>query len=290
MSRLNTKQTFRKLLQRPGITPTLGIHDAFSALLAEQAGIEVLFLGGFGASASMLGLPDLNLITQTEMADATRRIAARLTVPLIADGDTGHGDLHQVQRTVELFESAGAAGILLEDQIAPKRCGHFGDKQVIQAEDMVMKIKAAAAARSDPDFVIFARTDARQMNGLADAIDRVNRCCDAGADVAFVEAPQSTAELEEIARRVDHPLFANMLSGGDTPIHTVTELGQMGYKLAVAPIESLLVCAQAMRELCDTWKTEGRVDHLVKDAMGFGEIKELLGVEHFLNLRDELDA
>lgn len=290
MSTKNIPQSFRSLLQRPGIIPTLGIHDAFTALIAEQAGIETLFLGGFGNSASMLGLPDLNLITQTEMADATRRIAARLTIPLIVDGDTGHGDLHQVQRTVELFESAGAAGILLEDQVAPKRCGHFGDKQVITTGEMVLKIKAAVAARANPDFAIFARTDARQMNGLADAIDRVNRCCDVGADVAFVEAPQSVDELEKVAREVDHPLFANMLSGGATPILTVSELGQIGYKIAVAPIESLLVCASAMRKLCDTWKTEGRVDHLIKDTIGFGEVKKLLGVEQFLNLRDELDA
>jgi 2-methylisocitrate lyase-like PEP mutase family enzyme len=290
MSTKNTPHSFRSLLQRPGIIPTLGIHDAFTALIAEQAGIETLFLGGFGNSASMLGLPDLNLITQTEMADATRRIAACLTIPLIADGDTGHGDLHQVQRTVELFESAGAAGILLEDQVAPKRCGHFDNKQVIPTGEMILKIKAAVAARTNPDFAIFARTDARQMNGLADAIDRVNRCCDVGADVAFVEAPQSVDELEKVAREVDHPLFANMLSGGATPILTVSELGQIGYKIAVAPIESLLVCASAIRKLCDTWKTEGRVDHLIKDAIGFGEMKKLLGVEQFLNLRDELDA
>lgn len=171
----------------------------------------------------------------------------------------------------------------------PKRCGHFAEKKVISTEDMVLKIKAAVQARSDPDFLIFARTDARQMNGLDDAIDRVNRCCDAGADIAFIEAFQSLAELEEIPRRVRHTLFVNMLSGGVTPVLPVSELEQMGYKIVVCPIESLMVCARAMRDLCEAWKTTGRVDKIATAAMSFGEIKNLLGVDRFLKLREKLD-
>lgn len=278
----------RELLARPGIIRSLGAHDVFTALIIQEAGFETVFLGGFGASASMLGLPDLNFLTMTEMADAIRRTTARLSIPVIADGDTGHGDLHHVQRTVELFEAAGAAGILLEDQVAPKRCGHFASKQVIPADEMVLKIKTAVRARKDPDFLIFARTDARQMNGLDDAIDRVNRCCDAGADVAFIEAPQSRAELEAVPRRVKYPLFANMLTGGVTPILSAQELEQLGYKFVVCPIESLLVCAKAMRELCEAWKTTGRVDKLASGAMTFEEVKKLLGVEAYLKLREKL--
>ena len=135
---------------------------------------------------------------------------------------------------------------------------------------------------------IFVRTDARQMNGLDDAIDRVNRCCDCGADIAFIEAPESLAELEEIPKRVKHPLFVNMLTGGVTPILSVKELEQLGYKIVVCPIESLMVCAKAMRELCDTWKNTGRVDKLATQAMSFAEVKELLGVETFLKLREGL--
>ncbi|PYI86371.1 MAG: hypothetical protein DME26_09170 [Verrucomicrobia bacterium] len=155
-------------------------------------------------------------------------------------------------------------------------------------DEMVLKIKAAVRAKSDPNFLIFARTDARQMNGLDDAIDRVNRCCDAGADIAFIEAPQSLAELEEIPRRVKHPLFVNMLTGGVTPILSVKELEQLGYKIVVCPIESLMVCARAMRDLCEAWKTTGRVDKLATQAMSFDEAKTLLGVEEFLNLRERL--
>ena len=170
----------------------------------------------------------------------------------------------------------------------PKRCGHFANKQVIPTEEMVLKIKAAVRAKSDPDFVIFARTDARQMNGLDDAIDRINRCCDSGADIAFIEAPESRAELEEIPKRVKHPLLVNMLSGRVTPILPVRELEQLGYKIVVSPIESLMVCAKAIRELCDTWKNTGRVDELATRAMSFAEVKELLGVEEFLKLREKL--
>jgi 2-methylisocitrate lyase-like PEP mutase family enzyme len=286
----NGPKRIGQLLAQPGIIRSLGAHDVFTALIVEQAGFETVFIGGFGASASMLGLPDLNFLTMTEMAEAVRRMADRISIPIIADGDTGHGDLHHVQRTVESFQAAGASGILLEDQVMPKRCGHFANKQVIPTTEMVMKIKAAVRAKSDPDFLIFARTDARQMNGLADAIDRVNRCCEAGADIAFIEAPQSLAELEEIPKRVDFPLFVNMLSGGVTPILSVAELGQLGYKIVVCPIESLMVCARAMRELCDAWKTTGRVDKFATQGMSFSEIKDLLGLDKHLSLREQLLA
>jgi methylisocitrate lyase len=275
-------QRLRERLRQPGTLSSLGAHDVFTALIVQQAGFETVFLGGFGASASLLGLPDLNFLTMTEMADAVSRTTARLSIPVIADGDTGHGDLHNVRRTVEMFEAAGAAGILLEDQVMPKRCGHFQKKKVIPTGEMVRKIEAARQARSNPDFVIMARTDARQMNGLEDAIDRVNRCGDAGADVAFVEAPQSLEELEMIPRHVSLPLLANMLTGGVTPVVSVAELEQLGYKIAVCPIESLLVCGRAMRDLCEAWKTKGRVDDWAGRAMSFEELKTLLGLHEYL--------
>lgn len=288
MNKTSGCQRIRELLSQPGIIRSLGAHDVFTALIVQQAGFETVFIGGFGTSASLLGLPDLNFLTMTEMADAVRRMAARVSIPVIADGDTGHGDLHNVGRTVRTFEAAGAAGILLEDQVMPKRCGHFANKQVIATDEMVLKIKAAVRAKHDPNFLILARTDARQMNGLDDAINRVNRCCDAGADIAFIEAPQSLTELEEIPKRVQYPLFVNMLSGGVTPILPVQDLEQMGYKIVVCPIESLLVCARAMRQLCEAWKTTGRVDQLAMQAMSFDEVKKLLGVDEFLKVRERL--
>jgi len=286
----NGPKQLRKLLARPGIIPTLGAHDVFTALIIEQAGFEMVFMGGFGTSASLLGLPDVGLITQTEMAGATRRMATRLSIPLVADGDTGYGDLQNVQRTVELFEAAGAAGILLEDQVTPKRCGHFSGKQVIPTAEMVLKIKAAVEARRNPDFVIIARTDARQVNGLDDAIDRVNRCGQAGADVAFIEAPESLVELAEIPRRVPYPLLANMVTGGVTPILSVDELAELGYKLVVFPVESLLICAAAMRALGEALLASGRVAELAGQAMSFGELKRILGLDEIMGLRERLAA
>jgi len=279
---LSAAARFRRLLDRPGLIRSLGVHDVFSGLIVERAGFELAFMGGFGTSASLLGLPDLNLLTMTEMADAIRRMAARLTIPIIADGDTGHGDLHNVRRTVEMFEAAGAAGILLEDQVMPKRCGHFANKQVVSRAELLARIRTAVAARRNADFAIFARTDARQQHGLEEAIARVNECCDAGADVAFVEAPQSAAELEAVACQVPHPLLANMLTGGVTPILPADELERLGYGIAVCPIESLLVCGRALQELCETWKRDGRVDHLVKQGMSFAELKGLLEVDKLL--------
>src|SRR6266550_786062 len=192
----------RELLAQPGIIRSLGAHDVFTALIVEQAGFETVFIGGFGASASMLGLPDLNFLTMTEMAEAVRRMTTRLRIPVIADGDTGHGDLHNVQRTVAAFERAGAAGMLLEDQVTPKRCGHFEGKQVIPVEEMVLKLQAARDARCDPDFVIVARTDALAVEGIDAAIARARRYGEVGADVCFIEAPESRQELERIPREV----------------------------------------------------------------------------------------
>src|SRR5438128_8518377 len=163
---MSSTQRLRQLLREPGVIRSLGAHDVFTARLVEAAGLETVFLGGFGTAASSFGWPDVGLVTLTEMTDAVRRMAGRVRIPVVADGDTGHGDLHNVQRTVREFERAGAAGILLEDQVAPKRCGHFQGKQVIPAADMVVKLRAALDARSDPDFVIVARTDARAVEGI----------------------------------------------------------------------------------------------------------------------------
>src|SRR5436190_19153848 len=204
---MSSSQRLRQLLREPGVVRSLGAHDVFTARLIETAGLETVFLGGFGASASLLGLPDVGYITLTEMADAVRRMAQRVAIPVVADGDTGHGDLHNVVRTVREFERAGAAGILLEDQVTPKRCGHFAGKQVIPAGEMVLKLRAALDARADPDVVIVARTDARAVEGLDGAIDRARRYADAGADVCFIEAPQGRDELELIPQKVRHPLL-----------------------------------------------------------------------------------
>ena len=288
MSRVNGASCLRELLSRPGMILSLGAHDVFTALIIQQMGFKTVFVGGFGTSASLLGLPDLNFLTMNEMSEVVGRMTRRLSIPVIADGDTGHGDLHNVKRTVESFESVGAAGIIIEDQVTPKRCGHFQQKEVISTSEMESKITAALSARLDSNFVIIARTDARQMNGFEDALDRVNRYCEAGADVAFIEAPESVQELEEIPRRVNHPLLINVLTGGVTPILTVQKLEQLNYKIAVCPIESLMVTGGVVKKLCEVLVSEGRVDRLASDGMTFSELKELLGLNKYLSLSDSL--
>ncbi|MCS6852838.1 MAG: isocitrate lyase/PEP mutase family protein [Gemmataceae bacterium] len=278
----------RELLARPGAIRSLGAYDVFSARLLEAAGLEMVFLGGFGVSASLLGLPDVGLLTLTEMADVVRRTAERVAIPVVADGDTGHGDLHNVQRTVREFERAGAAGILLEDQVAPKRCGHFAGKAVIPRAEMVLKLRAALDARRDADFVVIARTDARAVEGIDAAIARA--CCyaEAGADVCFVEAPHSREELARVAHEVPRPQLANMLLGGVTPILSVAELEGLGFKIVVCPIETLLIAGQAMVKLAEALRHHGRVDHLAGAMLSFDRIKELLGLPEIDALRGRL--
>ncbi|MEQ8428155.1 MAG: oxaloacetate decarboxylase [Gammaproteobacteria bacterium] len=278
----------RELMQNPGIIKTLGAHDVLTAVMVEQCGFDSVFIGGFGTSASLYGLPDLNFLGMTEMVDATRRMAQRLSIPVVADADTGYGDLHNVMRCVREFEGAGAAGIILEDQVFPKRCGHFGGKEVIPAADMVLKFKAAVTARADDDFLFIARTDARETDGLDDAIDRINRYCDAGADVAFIEAPLSVSELEEICKRVEYPKFVNMLAFGKTPILSAAELEEMGFKIVVAPIDSVLLTAKVMRAMAEAFRRDGHTKSLENDMVGFDEIKEILGLDEYLNLKDNL--
>lgn len=281
---------FRELMQQPGIIRMLGAHDVLGALMVEQAGFESVFVGGFGTSASMLGLPDINFLGLEEMVNATRRMCERMSIPVLADADTGHGDIHNVMRCVQQFEQAGAAGIILEDQAFPKRCGHFGNKQTIAAEEMVLKFKAAVAARRDPDFVFVARTDARETHGLDEAIDRVNAYCEAGADFAFIEAPLSVDELQTICDRVPHPKFVNMLVFGKTPILSAAELEAMGFKLVVAPIDSVLLAARAMRDLAETFRRDGHTQAMTDQMVDFDEIKEILGLPGYLGLRDELKS
>jgi 2-methylisocitrate lyase-like PEP mutase family enzyme len=269
----------RQMLAGPRIIRSFAPHDVFTARILEDAGIELLFLGGFGVSASVLGLPDVGLTTLTEMTEAVRRMTDRLSVPLIADGDTGHGDLHNVARTVRDFERAGASGMLLEDQVAPKRCGHFSGKQVIPADEMLDKLNTALDTRDDPGFVIIARTDARAVEGLDAAIERARRYGEAGADVCFVEAPQSVDELATIARDVPYPQLANMLPGGVTPILPADELQQLGFRIVVDPVGTLLATGHVVRQLAEAMLNEGRVDHLSSQMLGFDEVKRLLGLD-----------
>ncbi|MBI1345914.1 hypothetical protein GC163_06460 [bacterium] len=269
----------RRLLDRPGILRTLAPHDVFTAKVCEQAGMELLFLGGFGVTASQLGLPDLSLLTMTEMADQVRRVAAVVSIPVIVDGDTGFGGPANIARTVSEFEAAGAAGMLIEDQVFPKRCGHFAGKAVVSTTEMLDRLQYVLEARHNPDFVIIARTDARSVEGLDAAIKRAQHYADAGADLIFVEAPESIEELRRIATEIRKPQLANMLVGGKTPILSASELEQMGFKICVSPVETLAATGHIVQRLAQAMLQDGRVDGLADDMWSFAELKAFLGVE-----------
>jgi 2-methylisocitrate lyase-like PEP mutase family enzyme len=226
---------FRALLSGPGLLIAPGAYDALTARLIEQAGFPLVYMTGAGTAAAR-GFPDYGLVTLTEMAETAGVLARSVAIPVLADADTGYGNELNVTRTVREFESRGVAGIHLEDQVAPKRCGHLDGKAVIDRDAFVSKIRAAVAARDDQDFVIIARTDAVAVHGLDDAIERANAALAAGADLAFVEAPPSLDDVAAIPRRVDGPCLLNLVPGGKTPITDLQQVASMGYRIVILPV------------------------------------------------------
>lgn len=248
-SRGSSAGKLRELLAagEPVLAP--GVYDALGARLVEEAGFPAVYMTGFGTAASLLGRPDVGLLTMSEMVDNVRRIANATDLPLIADADTGYGNAVNVVRTVQEYEQAGAAAIQIEDQLSPKRCGHMDGKQLVPAEEMVTKVRAAVAARQSHDLVVIARTDARAVEGLPAAIDRAKRYRDAGADVLFVEAAASEQEVEAVARELhDVPLLFNWVEGGKTPPVPYEALRDLGYAIVIFPVSTLLTATTAMRQ------------------------------------------
>lgn len=240
--------TLRERLAAPGLVLAPGVHDMVSLRLADRMGFDALYMTGFGTVASHLGLPDAGLATYRDMLGRVQAMAGMAATPLIADGDTGYGGLLNVRHTVQGYEAAGAQAIQLEDQEFPKKCGHTPGRRVIPSDDMVRKIQVAVEARRSPDFLIIARTDARTALGLDEALRRAQAYADAGADILFVESPESVEEMRHITATLDKPLLANMVEGGRTPVLSPQELQDIGYRLAIFPVSSLLAAAQAMQD------------------------------------------
>ena len=274
----------RELLARPEPLVAPGAYDALSARLVEQAGFDVVYMTGFGTTASLAGRPDVGLLTGTEMVDNARRIAAAVDVPVIADADTGYGNAINVVRTVQAYEQAGVAGIHIEDQVMPKKCGHMSGKAVIPADEMVGKIRAAVAARRDPDFLLIARTDAAAVEGLSAAIERARAYAGAGADVLFVEAPTSEDDIARVADELRGvaPLVFNWAEGGRTPPIPLARIAELGFALVLFPIGTLLAATAGIRRLLASLRDDGvpAVDDLptfdgFTDLIGLPEIREL---------------
>ena len=256
-----------------------GAFDALSARLVEEAGFPAVYMTGFGTSAALIGRPDVGLLTMTEMAASAGRIADCVDIPVIADADTGYGNPLNVIRTVGAYEAAGVAGIHIEDQVAPKKCGHMEGKQVIPPEEMAQKIRAAVEARSEPEFVIIARTDARAVEGLERALQRGRMYREAGADALFIEALTSEAEAEEAVRAFPGvPLLFNWAEGGKTPPISLDRLQELGYRIVIFPLSTLLAATGAMRRILQEIAQAGT------PAAAIGELPTFAGFVDFIGL------
>lgn len=273
-----------QLIDQPRAVAAPAVYDCLSAMTAEKAGFPFLFTSGYGLSASLLGKPDFGYLTATEMIDGARRIANSVDIPVIADMDTGYGGPLNVVRTVESLLQSKVAGMILEDQEWPKRCGHFEGKRVIPVEEHVQKIKAAADTRGNSGFIIVARTDSRAVEGLDAAIERCKKYLDAGANVLFVEAPQSREELETVAKAFPGvPLFANIIEGGKTPDLNLQELDEMGYKLVALALSGLYAATKAMLDCYTTTMQQGSITG-TNPNFSFEEFKDIVNLDKHMAL------
>lgn len=279
--------TLRSLLGRGRIVAAPGAYDALSALLIEQAGFPAIYLTGNGQSASMLGLPDVGLITLTEMAERVRCTRAVTSVPLIADADVGYGSLIMVRRAMRDLEAAGASAVQFEDQLSPKKCGHELGRAIVEIEEMEQRLRAAADGRRSPDTLIVARTDARTTRGLAEAIRRGRAYVQAGADVLFVESPESEAELREVAASIPAPTLANMVETGRSPYLSAERLGELGFAIAIYPATAFLAAAFAVREAMKLLRRDGRIDDLSRLAT-LEEYHNVLSFRQYADLETSL--
>jgi len=276
---MNPRQVLKQLLKREQLLVAPGCFDGLSARLVEEAGFEAAYLSG-GAVARSMGIPDIGLVTMSETIERAAQVVSAVKIPVIADADTGYGNAVNLVRTVREFERTGVAAIHIEDQITPKRCGHLDGKEVIPLAEMANKLQAALAARSDPDFCIFARTDARGVNGFDDAIERGRAFARLGVDAVFVEAPQSEVELEEIPRQITGvALLVNVFKGGKTPMLPAARLEKMGYRIAIYPSETQRAAIHVMRQALALLKRDGSTEAMDAALTTFKERDQLVGLD-----------
>jgi len=259
-----------------------GAYDGVSARLIEEAGFEAVYMTGYGTSAARLGLPDLGFAGLGDMVENVRQMAAAVSIPLVADADTGYGGVLAVERTVRAYEAAGAAALHIEDQVSPKRCGHLAGKAIVPLAEMVAKVRAAVAARRDPDLLIIARTDARAVTGFDDALARGRAYGEAGADILFVEAPTSRAEIETIPSRLERPCLFNYVPGGQSPLPSLGELAAWGYAIVLLPVQTLFAATRAMRDYLAALRRTPDARTLDDRLTSFADFNALVGVPALL--------
>jgi len=280
---------FRQLLDTPGILIMPGAYDALSARIIEMVGFKVIVHSGYGTAASLLAQPDVGLINFREMCDRVRYIARSVEIPVLADGDTGYGNALNVYRTVKEYIWAGAAGMFIEDQGWPKRCGHMFGKHVVSKEEFIGKIKAASDARDevDSDFVLMARTDALAVHGVDEAIERINLCGQAGADIAFIEAFESIEQIQKALKHSKLPLALNLIEGGKTPLVSVEEAERMGFKIVFFGLTALFSAAKGMLEVLSTLKKENAAQKYIDKLITFNEFADIVRIEQIRQLEDK---
>lgn len=289
-ARTSGAQQIRNLLQQGRPLVMGGVYDGISTRIASRTGFEVLFMGGFSVAATLLGEPDFGYLTQTEMADTARRVCRLTDRPVLVDADTGYGNALNVVRTVELFQAAGAAGLFLEDQVWPKRCGHMRGKRVVDRAEWLAKLRAVLETRGEGDVFLVARTDARAAVGLDEAIARGQAAHDLGADAVFIEAPESVGELEQIGRAIPGPKVANMLEHGKTPLLSPDELHQLGFDLIVNPLGALMASAQALQEIYALLRRDGSLRTHLDRLMPFDEFNHLVELERQYQLEQRFHS
>lgn len=288
---MKTTKMLREMLNSGEPFLTAGANDALSAVLAERAGFKAVTMGGYLATAVTMARPDIGLMTMTEMVTQLRHICAVTNIPVIGDADNGHGNVLNVIRTIQEMENAGAAGVVLEDQVMPKRCGHMAGKKVIPMEEHVQKIRAAVYARQDPDFIIIGRTDARQAHGIEDAIARGKAYAEAGADVIFVEAQENMEELERVPKEINGvPLVVNMIEGGRTPLLSKDELGKMGYQVIFYNLGSLYSQTKAIQDYCEYVIAHGTSAGFTGPMVNFDEFNSIVGLPELRELEAKFQS
>jgi len=280
-----TSRTLRERIKmRDSIIVMPGVYDALSARIAEHIGFDAIFQTGYGSAAALLGMPDFGFLNAGETVDNARRIIRAVEVPVIVDADTGYGNPLSVWRLVRDLENLGAAGIFLEDQVWPKRCGHMQGKSIISTDDYLLKLKAALEARKSEDFIIVARTDARACEGLNEAIDRGRRYFKAGANAVFIEAPTSIKELSKVADEVAAPLVANMIEEGVTPTLNASELLNMGYRIALFPLSALYAATFAIKNVLTELKQSGATERSRNLMVTFREFNSFVDLKRYMEL------
>src|ERR1700720_1332736 len=283
---MTPRQELRRLIGETGYTMVPGAYDSLTARLVEAAGFAAVYLTGGGHSRAS-GYPDLGLLSLTENVQFIGRTVEAVAIPVIADADTGYGNAINVIRTVREYEKTGVAGFHIEDQVSPKKCGHYEGKEVIARAEMVGKIKAAVDTRRDADLVIIARSDARAIEGLAAAIDRVNAYLEAGADVGFVEAPQTVEELRIVGGGASGPNLVNVFEGGKTPMQSAAELGEMGFRLGIYPSQTHRAAIRAAQRVLAALKEDGETSRIERELATFQEREDAVGTDRWRALEEK---